>query len=90
MRKATPSNCGKTLKLCIPSWHGNIASGQVNSLGYGKNCRDATMGNPQPSPKGEQSPMGAVHRLNVGGPAADAAGLRYSRPPLRGGQQEDG
>ena len=25
--------------------------GQVNSLGYGKNVEDTTMGNPQPSPK---------------------------------------
>ena len=26
--------------------------GQVNDLGYGDNDEDATMGNPQPSPKG--------------------------------------
>jgi hypothetical protein len=42
-------------------------SGQVNSLGYGKNVKYVTMDNPQPSPKLFVS-MGAVHRLDVGGP----------------------
>ena len=50
---ATPSNCRKFLKLYLPSWHGNIADGRVNYLGYGKNDRDDQkweMDNLQPSP----------------------------------------
>ena len=35
---ATPSNCGNTLKLQLPSCGGNTRSGQVNCLGYGKNA----------------------------------------------------
>ena len=48
---ATPSNCGDVLKLLLPSSGGNTHYGQGNDLGYGKNVRDDTMGNPQPSPK---------------------------------------
>ena len=62
---ATLSNCGKTLKLCLPSQGGNTLDGQGNDLGYGKNDIDVTMGNPQPSPK--SSDMDAVQRLNGSG-----------------------
>jgi hypothetical protein len=48
---ATLSNCGEFLKLLLPSSHGNIDCGRVNSPGYGKNAKDATMDNPQPSSK---------------------------------------
>jgi len=48
---ATPSNCGNPLKLYLPNQDGNILDGRVNNPGYGKNGRDVTMGNPQPSPK---------------------------------------
>ena len=51
---ATPSNCGKFLKLYLPSQRGNTADGRGNDLGYGKNDRDDQqwkMDNPQPSPK---------------------------------------
>ena len=34
---------GTSLELFLPSWHGNIASGQGNDLGYGKNGRDWTI-----------------------------------------------
>jgi len=44
----------------------NRAWGQGNDLGYSKNSKDTTMDNPQPNPTGV-NPMGAVHRLNVGG-----------------------
>ncbi len=50
------------------------AFGRGNDLGYGKNVTDATMDNPQPSPKSKKlSPgwvifdMDAVQRLNGGG-----------------------
>jgi hypothetical protein len=46
---ATPSNCGKFLKLDLPTRRGNTGGGQGNDLGYGKNGRDGTMDNPQPS-----------------------------------------
>jgi len=49
---ATLSNCGKTLKPCVPTLRGNTARGRGNDLGYGKNRKDVTMGNPQPSAKG--------------------------------------
>ena len=48
---ATLSNCGKILKLRLPSQGGNTPDGQGNNLGYGKNDADTTMDNPQPSPK---------------------------------------
>jgi len=43
--------------------------GRGNDLGYSKNVEDATMGNPQPSPKLSTAveSTDAVHRLNVGG-----------------------
>lgn len=63
---ATPSNCGKSLKLCLPSGVAKARRGQGNDLGYGKNDRDATMGNPQPSPS-RREPRDAVQRLNGGG-----------------------
>ena len=62
---ATLSNCGKPLKLCLPSKGGNTPYGQGNDLGYGKIEQDATMDNPQPSPK--SSDMDAVQRLNGSG-----------------------
>ena len=37
---ATLSNCGKSLKLYLPSQGGNTPDGQGNDLGYGKNDRD--------------------------------------------------
>ena len=82
---ATPSNCGNTLKLHLPSRRGNTACGQGNDLGYGKNGEDGTMGNPQPSAKGffYQRPMRAVQRLNGGGSGAQP-GLRYSLSRPRG------
>jgi len=55
--KATPSNCGKSLKLYLPSIARKRRCGRGNDLGYGKNDRDVTMGNPQPSSlivKGEE------------------------------------
>jgi hypothetical protein len=30
---STLSNCGKVLKLQLPSWQGNLANGQANYLG---------------------------------------------------------
>lgn len=51
---ATSSNCGKFLKLYLPSQSGNTSDGRGNDLGYGKNDRDdliREMDNPQPSPK---------------------------------------
>ena len=56
---ASPLAAGDTVKL---REHPKASStkrrskelrGQVNCLGYGKNDEDATMGNPQPSPKGD-------------------------------------
>ena len=35
---ATPSNCWKTLKPCIPRHDWKQHAGQVNNLGYGDNC----------------------------------------------------
>jgi len=64
---ATLSNCGNTLKLVVPNADGNIQHGQGNDLGYGKNLRDVTMDNPQPSPKDKLLSMDAVHRLNGDG-----------------------
>lgn len=40
--------------------------GRVKNVGYGKTVEDATMVNPQPSPKGLR-PTDAVHRLDGGG-----------------------
>lgn len=51
---ATPSNCGKFLKIYLPSQCGNTTDGRGNDLGYGKNDRydqKWEMDNPQPSPK---------------------------------------
>ena len=45
----------------------HILCGRGNDLGYGKNVKDSTMDNPQPSPKVFLYTMDAVHRLNVGG-----------------------
>ena len=73
VRIATPSNCGNTLKLHLPSWIGKPSNGRANSPGYGNNDEDGTMGNPQPSPKSvivagaAVIDMDAVHRLNGGG-----------------------
>jgi hypothetical protein len=47
---------------------GKLIDGQGNDLGYGKNVKDVTMDDPQPSPKQVKlTCMDAVHRLNVGG-----------------------
>ena len=51
-----------TTKLMLKS-----IGGRVNSPGYSKNVKDATMDNLQPSPKGFKKPMDAVHRLNGSG-----------------------
>ena len=78
---ATPSNCGKALKLQLLTHRGNTGEGRGNDLGYSKNVEDdhansaCKIGNPQPSPS--FSKRGAVHRLNVGGSLS--GGLRYSR-----------
>jgi hypothetical protein len=49
----------------------HLLCGRGNDLGYGKNVKDITMDNPQPSPKVflliYKNTMDAVHRLNVGG-----------------------
>ena len=47
---ATPSNCGDTLKLHLPSSLRKQRMARVTTFGYGKNDEDCTMGNPQPSP----------------------------------------
>jgi hypothetical protein len=39
---ATLPNCGKTLKLQIPSQRSKGSGGQVNCLGYGHNSEDIT------------------------------------------------
>jgi hypothetical protein len=64
-QEATPSNCGKSLKLLILTCPGNRAAAKNNKLGHSKKSKDVTMGNPQPSPKAQA--MDAVQRLNVGG-----------------------
>ena len=50
-KMATLSNCGNVLKLQQPSMPRKRVYGQGNDLGYGKIVEDATMDNPQPSPK---------------------------------------
>src|ERR1700684_1624670 len=45
-----PQIAGELLKLCIPSLVAKARGGQVNSLGYGNKCKDATMDDPQPRP----------------------------------------
>jgi hypothetical protein len=52
--EATPSNCGKSLKLLILTCPGNRAAAENNKLRDSKKSKDfakARMGNPQPSPK---------------------------------------
>ena len=46
-------------KLCM-----KVHGGRGNDLGYGKNLKDVTMDNPQPSAKSRD--MRAVHRLDGG------------------------
>ena len=65
----TLSNCGKVLKLHLPSRRSKDRGGRVNDLGYGNNGGDETMGNPQPSPKCSPEHTDAVHRLNGSGRA---------------------
>ena len=60
---ATCSNCGKTLKPQLPSRRVKTVGGQVNSLGYGNNAKDVTMGDPQPI----SFQMDVVQRLDVRG-----------------------
>ena len=81
VHSATLSNCGKVLKLCIPTKRRKTVWGRGNDLGYGKNCKDVTMGNPQPSPKSfSWKDMDAVQRLNGNGFFFHQRkrGLRYS------------
>lgn len=47
------------------------ACGRGNDLGYSNNASDATMDNPQPSPKSSPLDTGAVQRLNGGGFCSD-------------------
>ena len=61
------SNCGDVLKPFTTKPMLKSIGGRVNSPGYSKNVKDVTMDNPQPSPKGLQKPMDAVHRLNGSG-----------------------
>ena len=49
--KATPSNCGDTLRALTTKSIGKLIDGQGNDLGYGNNVKDITMDNPQPSPE---------------------------------------
>jgi hypothetical protein len=49
---ATLSNCGEPLKPSPLSHSLKDGGGRVNSPGYSNSVKDATMGNPQPSPKG--------------------------------------
>ena len=60
---ATCPNCGKTLKPQLPSRRVKTVGGQVNSLGYGNNAKDVTMGDPQPI----SFQMDVVQRLDVRG-----------------------
>jgi hypothetical protein len=66
---ATLSNCGKPLKPSPLSRLSKDGGGRANSPGYSNSVKDATMGNPQPSPKGERNdkPMDAVQRLDGSG-----------------------
>jgi hypothetical protein len=57
-RPATPSNCGKFLKLSVTKHAPKGARGRGNDLGYGKSTPDATMDDPQPSPKSPRPPSG--------------------------------
>ena len=51
LRTATPSNCGELLKPLATAAHRKVGvQHQGNNLGDGKNAKDATMDNPQPSP----------------------------------------
>jgi len=63
---ATPTNCGNTLKLYLPSIRRKIlyVAGLI-ALGMVKTIEMTTMGNPQPSPKIYKGD--AVQRLDVGG-----------------------
>ena len=47
---ATLSNCGESLRALATKRVLRSARGRGNDLGYGNNARDATMGDPQPSP----------------------------------------
>jgi len=72
---ATPSNCGKLLKLGHQPCQRKLRGGQVNSLGYGNSSEDDTMDDPQPSPLlfcALLIELGKVQRL-------DGGGLRYPR-----------
>jgi len=75
---ATLPNCGKVLKLNVPSRCKWLHGGRGNNLGYGNNRWDVTMGNPQPSLSLERK----AQRLNGDGLRAFIArGLRYSPAP---------
>lgn len=89
---ATLSNCGKALKLEVPSCYAKAGSGRGNDLGYGKNLQDDStresdqMGNPQRSSK--VSPdldiggtMSSVQRLDGSGLIFS---LRYSPSTSKG------
>lgn len=67
-RGATSSNCGKLLKLQLPTHPRKRDGGQGNDLAYGKNVEDelySEMDNPQPSSKAKA--MSAVQRLDGDG-----------------------
>ena len=65
---------GKSLEPPLPTWHGNIAKGQGNDLGYGKNVGDWAIRSQ--APKGVL-PMEKVQRLSGGGRTVYVR-LRYS------------
>jgi hypothetical protein len=76
VRAATWQHCriaGKSLEPSLPTQHGNIAGGQGNDLGYGKNVKDWIIRSQ--APKGIH-PMEKVQRLGGSGLAALADGLR--------------
>jgi hypothetical protein len=80
---ATPSNCGKFLKLYLPSQSGNTFDGRGNDPGYGKNDRDDQqweMDNPQPSPKSRKR-YGCSSQTKCRWVALSC--LRYSRTTLK-------
>ena len=89
---------GDTVKLpehlarpAVPPVAGNGGRGTaVKVAGMVKTCRIEAIGS-QALREPARAPMGAVHRLNVGGSALawSGAGLRYSRFPPRGGLWEE-
>jgi hypothetical protein len=58
-----------------------MLDGRGNDLGYGKNYKDGTMDNPQPSPKSRILDMDAVHRLNGSGEKLFFYFIQFKRFP---------